>query len=152
MMDVNSFIQKLNKIADDLEELGREFSELYTQYEGNDFENQHFLATNALSDLLLISTHETATNIGFRGVNIKTLTDFIDFRRTNKKFTDEELEMVIDSPTVGLGNKIALAKKLTSGNVLLLLDTIRSIQHSWNRTFGNKSYQYIKKQIAVRLE
>jgi len=151
MKDVDIFLDRLYKLTDELEKLGREFSELYRQYDGNDFENQNYLAADKLDNSILAVTHEIASTIGFTSADIKLLTNFIDFRRVFNELTDKELENIIDNPAITLTMKLNLAKRLTNGDLKLLLDKIQTIQQVWNRTFDNKKYQLVRNIFSTTL-
>lgn len=148
MKDIDIFLNKLYKLTDELEKLGREFSDLYRKYDGTDFENQNYLAADKLDNSILAVTHEMATTIGFMGIDIKMLTNYIDFRKEYKELTDEELEVIIDSYTIDLKFKLVLDTRLTNGDTKLLLDKIHAVRHSWNKTFDNKKYQYISNHLT----
>lgn len=151
MKDIDTFLDRLFKLTDELEKLGREFSDLYRQYDGTDFENQNYLATDKLDNAILAVTHEMATTIGFTGADIKTLTDFIDFRKAFNELTDQELENIIDNPSIPLTLKLDLAKRLANGDTKLFLDKIQTIQQLWNKTFENKKYQQVRIKFLTTL-
>ena len=152
MKDIDIFLHRLYKLKDELENLGKEFSDLYKEYDGTDFENQDYLAADKLDNSILAVTHEMATMIGFTGADIKTLTDFIDFRKAFNELTDQELENIIDNPAIPLTLKTNLAKRITNGNAKLLLDKIQTVQQLWNKTFDNKKYQQIRNRISTNLQ
>ncbi len=151
MKEIDIFIQRLNNLASELEMLGREFFDVSKKFDGTDFENQHYLASNKLDNSIHVATHEMATTIGFTGNAIKMLTNFIDFRKECSELTDEELEIIIDHQVIPLKLKLALTKRLTGGNTKLLLDKIETIKQLWNKTFGTNEYRQIMKKISTNL-
>jgi hypothetical protein len=151
MKDIDIFLNKLYKLTNELDKLGREFSDLYRQYDGADFENQNYLAADKLDNSILAVTHEMATTIGFTSAEIKRLTDFIDFRKAFNELTDSELEDIIDSPDIPLILKLNLAKRLTNGNARLLLDKIQTVKKLWNKVFDNKKYQQVWNEFSTTL-
>ena len=151
MKDIDIFLDRLYKLTYELEKLGKEFSDLYRQYEGTEFENQNYLAAEKLDNSILAVTHEMATNIGFTSAEIKSLTDFIDFRKVFKELTDQELEDIIDNPAIPLTLKLNLTKRLTNGDQKLFLDKIQTIKKLWNITFENKKYQQVRNKFSTTL-
>jgi hypothetical protein len=149
MKDIDIFLDRLYKITDELEKLGKAFSDLYKQYDGTDFESQNYLATDKLDNSILAVTHEMATTIGFTSAYIKTLTDFIDFRKEFNELTDQELEDIIDNPEIPLILKLNLAKRLTNGNTKLFLDKIQTVKKLWNKVFDNKKYQQVRNKFLI---
>lgn len=130
MKDIDRFLDRLNKVVCDLEKPGKEFSDLYTQYDGNEFDKQHYLA-GRLDEALLSATHETASMIDFMGIDIRTSTDFIDFRKSHKDISGEDLENIIDHPEITSIQKLSLAKKSANGNTKLLLDQMQIVRFFW---------------------
>jgi hypothetical protein len=151
MKDIDIFLDRLYKLTYELEELGKEFSDLYRQYEGTEFENQNYLAADKLDNSILAVTHEMASSIGFTSTEIKMLTDFIDFRKVFNELTDQELEDIIDNPAIPLTLKLNLTKRLTNGDQKLFLDKIQTIQKLWNKTFENKKYQQVRNKFSTTL-
>ncbi len=146
--DISVFIEKLHKIASDLEHLGSEFSELSEQYDGSDFEGQQELAANKLENLLIASTHEVASEIGFYASDIQTLADFINFRRQYKSMSNTELQEIIDNKTISLSFKLDLSQRLTNSDTKQMLKTIEEIQHQWNNAFQNQTYQSVSRNFC----
>ena len=148
MKNIDIFLDRLYKLSDELEMLGREFPDLYKEYDGNDFDTQNYLAADKLDNSILGATHEAATMIGFAGADIKELTDFIVFRKTFSDLTDQDFENIIDNPTISATSKLDLARRLTNGNSALLLQKHEAIQELWNKTFGIKKYQQVRNKFA----
>jgi hypothetical protein len=149
MKDIDKFLDRLNRLANELEKMSGDFTELYSQYDGSDFEGQNHLAVDRLDNSILAVIHETASTIGFAAADIKTLTDFIDFRKTYKEFTDSELENIIDNSNIDLELKLNLAKRLTNGDAKLLLDKIQIVKQFWNRTFDNCEYRQVRNKYSM---
>jgi len=152
MEEVEKFLERLYKLANELENLGREFSDIYRLYDGSDFENQSYLASDKLYNSILAVTHEMASTIGFMGADIKTLTDFINFRKIFNGLSDKDIETIIDNPAINLNKKHNLAKKLTNGNIKLLFVKIQTIQQLWNKMFDNKKYQQVRKTFSTTIQ
>mgnify|MGYP000871438849 CR=1 FL=1 len=151
MEDVNIFLDKLWSLRVELEKLSREFSGLYSQYEGNDFEGQNNLATDKLDNLILAATHEVASIISFTGKDIKILTDFINFLKAFKEFKDNELESIIDHEIIAPTLKLNLTQRLTNGDTKLFLNKIQNMRQSWNQTFNNKNYKKVRNRFMPNL-
>lgn len=141
-MDI--FLDRLNQLATELEQLGRSYADLYKQYDGIEFENQQYLAADRLDNLILNATHEMASNIGFSAADIKKLTDFIEFRKEYKEFADKDLEFIIDSENIPVKTKLELAQKLSHGDVHLLRKEMQNIRQLWHQKFENSTYRQIQ--------
>jgi len=144
MKDMDIFLDRLNQLATELEQLGRSYADLYKQYDGIEFENQQYLAADRLDNLILNATHEMASNIGFSAADIKKLTDFIEFRKEYKEFADKDLELIIDSENIPVKTKLELAQKLSHGDVHLLRKEMQNIRQLWHQKFENSTYRQIQ--------
>ena len=151
MKDIDLFLDRINKVANELENLSREFTDLYMQYTGSEFENQHYLAADKLDNSILAVTHEMATTLSFASADIKILTNFIDFRKLYKKLNDQELENIIDNPTISLPLKLTISKKLTNRDTHSLQEQIHDIKHLWNKNFGNKKYKEVRNKFLTNV-
>ena len=151
MKDIDIFLDRINKVANDLDNLSREFTDLYKQYNGSEFENQHYLAADKLDNSILAVTHEMATTLSFASADIKILTNFIDFRKLYKKLNDQELENIIDNPTISLQLKLSISKKIANADAKNSQDQIQGIQHLWNKTFDNKKYMDVRNKLLINV-
>ena len=141
--EIDIFLDRLLRLASELDHLGSQFSDTYAGYDGNDFQGQSVLACDKLDNLILAATHETASEIGFLAHSIKTLVHFIEFRHTYKDFSADDLKEIIDDPSVSLTLKQELTHKYAHGDIKATLRIIHEIQHAWNSRFNNKSFQSI---------
>ena len=144
---MDAFIMKLYRIADDLEDLNREFEKLPQQFDGNDFEGQRDLAKNMLENMILAATHEAATVIRFTGNDLQLLARYINFRKQYANLNDKELESIIDDSSLSMVLKLDLKKRLFHDDALLMLENIQTIRDSWNRTFDNARCQKIRNKF-----
>jgi hypothetical protein len=140
----DTFFVKLYQLADALDALSREFSDLYQQYDGNVFEEQHPLATDTFDNMLLAATHEAASVIRFTGNDLQLLARYIDFRKQFPRLTDKELAAIIDDASLSMAVKRDLTTRLANGDASLMLENLRTIRVSWNQAFANVSYQRIR--------
>ena len=145
MNRIHNLLEGLLQVEKELEVLSSEYAELYKEYAGEEFSGQNKLAEDKLDNLILAVTHETATEIGFYRQRIIELTNFISFRKTLKNFTDEDLEKLIDNPSLPSTEKLQLQKKTTKSIVV----EIEQIKSSWNMLFNNSSYAKIKRVVPI---
>jgi hypothetical protein len=139
---LQKLLESLLEIEIKLENLSREFSDLYKEYSGVDFLEQKELAENFLDNLILATTHEVATEIGFYRHDILELTNFIKFRLAYKEISDDELLEIIDNDFINADFKLKLQKRITK-NISIY---INEIKNSWNKQFKNTSYSKIQKK------
>ncbi len=145
MNRIEIFLEKLQRIENELECLSREYSDIYKEYSGLEFAEQSILAEDKLDNLILATTHEVATEIGFCRQNINYLVKYILFRKAFKSFTENELEAIIDNQELNSKEKLYLQKRI-NGNIT---EELSNIKKSWNKSFENKSFHKIKQEIKL---
>jgi hypothetical protein len=141
--NVDSFLLKLSSIEKKLENLSREYVNLFIEYLGNNFKEQNFLSGNIMDNLVRSATHETASQIGFYRQEIIDLVKFISFRKTYKNYDDKDLGMIIDNENLSSTEKLILQRK-TNNKIVIEIKEIVAI---WNATFDNKRYSQIRERF-----
>jgi hypothetical protein len=143
MENVAQLVEYLLTVERQLEQLSRQYAELYKKYDGDDFSEQKLLASDKLDNLILAATHENASVIGFQRQAILDLCQYIAFRKTYLYFNDEELSLIIDSPDLTAPEKLILRKKCADST------TLESIKTQWNQLFNNKNYRQVKISLKI---
>ena len=143
-MTVNTFLQKLLEIGEQLELLNRQFTDPY--------EADILPKTNPyrqkLADLSNITTHEIATEIGIHRHRILLLSKYIEFCEQFNEFSETALASIIDKD-ISIQDKKELAKQCTNGDFKLFLEKSKQIRKSWNQLFDNQSYTKVKSIIDL---
>ena len=143
MENVAQLVEDLLAVERQLEQLSRQYADLYKKYDGEDFAEQKLLATDTLDNLILAATHENASVIGFQRQTILDLCQLIAFRKTYHFFNDAELSLIIDSPDLTAPEKLILHKKCAD------FTTMESIKIQWNQLFNNKTYRQVKTSLKI---
>lgn len=147
METIHDLFTQLENICQKLNQLDKQFADIYLQFEGDEFAEQNKLAT-VLENEILGATHETASNIGFGLMDLKKLVKFIEFRQQFSLFNDSELCHIIDNANLTAIDKMALVKKYNLSQQSLLA-LIQLIQHTWTHQF-DKSYKKISQQFYAK--
>ena len=143
MMNIETFLNTLNNIADELETLNKKASDLYLHYTPSDDDKLKNKEALGIDELIETATHETATTIRFLALEIQTLANFLTFRGSYTELTDYELKEIIDNDEVSASVKLQFVNKLSPGNSNEGFEKIKTIRTKWNNTFSNKSYKQI---------
>jgi len=144
---IDELFARINKVEEDLEEIGHDFSRFSDLYDGEFFAEQKQLAVY-LEDCLISITHDTATNISFQYSDIATLCKFIDFRKRHNWFNDFELEQIIDSEMPSIKLKGDLLSRIN--DKVDLLEKIANVRKEWNTSFKSVSYRSVKDKFKKR--
>lgn len=134
---VLQLLERLRHIESELNRLDAEYSGLYKEFDGADFENQGKFA-GVLDDLILHLTHELASEIGFGRARLDQLISLINFRKKYKNLSEEELTRLIDDKGI-----VVMERNRMKG-----LDP-REVQTEWNQRFKNTGYMKIKRKIGL---
>lgn len=132
-------IEELKKISLKLNTLENEYIELYSEYAGNEFDNQNECAVE-IENLILMLTHELSSQLSFGIYDLQRLIKYIDFRKKYNTFSDDELSVLIDKNDLKTSERSALNKNEF---------TIREIKVEWNNIFNNISYKKMKKKLKL---
>jgi len=143
MKRTDEFIEKITLISNQLGSLEEEYTEYYKKFEGNEFKEQNRCAAE-IENIILMLTHELTGQIGFGIQNFKTLLKYIEFRKTYKEYTDDELLAIIDNNS--LLNTIQ-KKEITKTKKEK--DTAKIIS-DWNQTFKNVGYDKLKERLTLK--
>ena len=141
---IKQLCNELLAIENQLVQLSRQFSDVYQTYDGELFLEQHQLATNQLDNLVLAATHEAASNLGFMRHNLYGLAQFITFRTQFCHFTDQEIEQILDNPSLSANEKMQLKTKCDA-----ITPQINEVQSSWQALFKQQSYAKIKTKLQI---
>jgi hypothetical protein len=141
MKKIEKFIEKIKEIEEKLNSLDYEYRELYQDFEGNEFDNQANAATE-IENIILMLTHETASQIGFGINNLKLLIKYINFRKKYNKFSDYELLTLIDKNDLTIKNRIQISKGKNKTD-------FNKIRSNWNIEFDNIGYNKLKEKIKL---
>ncbi len=137
MTKTEKFIIEIKAIKEQLNMLQNKYAELYTDYEGDAFDDQTKYAAE-FENLTLLVTHELSSQISFGVSNLQTLSKLIIFRKKHKEFSHEELISIIDK-------NINAKEKLE----LLKAKNIDEIKTEWNRIFKNISYEKLCEKLRL---
>lgn len=143
MRKIDKFIEEINLISNQLNLLEGEFMESYKDFNGDEFDGQNKCVAE-IENLILMLTHELSSQIGFGLEDLKTLLKYIDFRKTFKDYSDEELFSIIDKNNE---LKIKQRKGLREGKKE---EDIVEIISNWNKIFGNRSYNKVKEKLRLK--
>ncbi len=138
---LSPLLERLLLVEKEMDRLDGAFSDQIETLNGQDFPEQETLVA-ALENTCLAVTHEMASEIGFAREKIARLEKFIRFRRQYKAFSENDLALLIDAPTLPPEMKTRLLSLFDDPHVLL--ETIDRIRHEWNATFKNRSYEKIR--------
>lgn len=142
-LDIKIYFEEIEKIMGRLDILYSTYSdEFYKQYKGNSFTEQDKLAID-LDNLILASTHETASTLAFITDDIKNLIEYIHFRKKYSSLSSDELKEIIDNENISSNFKLKIRQTDESLN-------IKTIQKEWNQLFFNKSYEKITQKILKK--
>ena len=143
MRKIDKFIKEINVISNQINRLEDEYIESYEDFNGNEFEGQDKCASE-IENLILMLTHELSSEIGFGIECLKTLLKYIDFRKTFKDYSHEELLSIIDKNNA---LKITQKETLTEGKKE---KNIVEIVSKWNSTFNNVSYCKVTEKVRIK--
>jgi hypothetical protein len=141
---IKQLCNELLTIENQLEQLSRQYASVYETYDGELFLEQHQLAANQLDNLVLAATHEAASNLGFMRQNLYDLTQFITFRTQFSQFTDQEIEQILDNPSLSATEKMRLKAKCDA-----IIPQMNKIQSTWQALFKQQSYAKIKTKLHI---
>ena len=144
---IDDFNKELLGIERQLDALEK-YSDIYKQYEGNEFSEQNQYAAD-LESMIVAITHEVASEIGFARDHICKFTKYIDFRIRHNSFSNEQLERIINHQLMPK-EKLQLAKKFFNSDLKLILSIVDNIKSEWYQQFGNEKYSNYKKQLYNR--
>jgi hypothetical protein len=143
MNTLDQLFNDLLKVETELERLSRVYADFYKSYMGEAFAEQAVLASDKLDNLILATTHESASVIGFQRQAILDLCHLIEFRKSYHFFNDADLVSIIDKPNLSAPEKLILRKKCANSVDL------ESIKTQWNQLFKNKNYSQVKISLII---
>jgi hypothetical protein len=138
---LNEFTNKFIAIEKQLEMLNREYSMLFKEFEGNEFDLQQQYV-NKLDDIVLLLTHKSATSIGFTRNQLETLSNFILFSKLYCNFSEDQLEITIDNTDSAI-HELLTRTELKPDQ----FTTIKNIREEWHNVFLNKNFKKVKNEI-----
>lgn len=145
MRKIDKFIEEISQISNRLNLLEGEYIESYKDFNGNAFDGQDKCVAE-IENLILMLTHELSSQIGFGIEDLNTLLKYIDFRRTFKDYSDEELLSIIDKSS---DLNVIRKKELTEGKKE---KNIAKITSEWNQHFENRGYVKIKEKLRLKVK
>lgn len=134
------FIEKLENIIKELDNLSR--FDITSDCYGDDFGGQNEIAAS-FENLVLVATHETASNLGFMKEDIQLLANYIQFRKKYNYLTEEEFNQIIDNENTNMMLKLEIKKKLNAN----YLGIVKNIRIEWSQAFHLLSFSKIKEKI-----
>lgn len=143
---LKAFLEKLLVLSRELDAMEHYSWDLSEIYNSKAFPEQEHLSADILAGLVMAATHETASALGFYANDIENLAHFIGFREKYKEFSDSELLELLDG-NASPGFKKNLSPRFE--NIKDMLARIEELRGEWNRTFANRSYSQIKKQLRL---
>ncbi len=141
MNKTEKFITEIKAIKEQLNMLQNKYAELYTDYEGDAFDNQTKYASE-FENLTLQLTHELSSQISFSVSNLQALSKLINFRKKHTEFNSEELILIIDKNR-NIKEKIEIVKTKKTKN-------IDEIKTEWNRIFKNIGYEKLCEKLRLK--
>lgn len=142
---LSDFSEQIFEIEQELENLADMSYDIGEAYSDNIFSNQERLSAD-MENLVIAMTHEAATHIGFMRMKINTLSDYIRFREIYFKFSDIELEEIIDGD-ISMSLKMDLYTRL--GGTQAVNEVINDLKTNWNKSFNNLSYAKVKSNLSL---
>ena len=145
---LNEFLEKVYRIERELDELDCFAYKLSPHYNTEAFPEQEKLSIE-LENLMIVITHETASQIGFYRNDIENLVKFIEFREKYCEFSDNELSEILDE-NLSIELKLHFSKRFDTINDMIV--RIDALKQDWNKIFKSMKYSKIKKKLRFLTE
>lgn len=140
MNKVKSLLEAIDSVKLKIEEIEFEYASLYEDFRGNQFDLQEKCAAE-IENITLLLTHEILSQLAFGVSGLKTLIQYIDFRKKYNDFDNNQLSLIIDKEDLTSLEKLSIVKT----NYML----VKNIQKDWNTLFSNMSYKKVTQQLRL---
>jgi hypothetical protein len=148
MTNTDKFFQRLSEVEAELRKVCVDFSDLHEDYMGTEFPEQEILVGVKLDNLISDATDGICSHLDFLKRAITDLIRFIDFRKKYKHFSDNDLELIIDSDNDLANFKLNLAS-MNLEEKKAFLDSLKNLRFDWNEVFNNRQYSKLKKAFTT---